>query len=93
VSWRVPSQGTSGNGTAVNLTSDTGYFWFFSPNNIELAVKVLDGRGVKCLFLVFGGQLTDVEYTLEITDTATGAVWTHHNPPGTLASFADTAAF
>jgi hypothetical protein len=37
--------------------------------------------------------LTDVEYDLAITDTATGKVWTHHNDAGTLASFADTSAF
>src|SRR5438105_4286391 len=30
VAWKVPAQGTSGNGTAVSLTGDTGYFWFFS---------------------------------------------------------------
>ncbi|MEO8349059.1 MAG: PPC domain-containing protein, partial [Acidobacteriota bacterium] len=36
VSWSVPSQGASGVGTASELTSDTGYFWFFSANNIEL---------------------------------------------------------
>jgi hypothetical protein len=75
------------------LTPDTGAFWFFSANNLELAVKVVDGRAVNGRFWVFGGQLTDVEYTLTVTDTETGASWTHHNPAGTLASFADTSAF
>ena len=26
----------------VPLTSDSGYFWFFDADNIELVVKVLD---------------------------------------------------
>lgn len=91
VTWRT----AEGGGTAafLPLTEDTGAFWFFTPSNLEVAVKVLDGRAENGKFWVFGGQLTDVEYTLEITDTATGAVWTHHNPAGTLASFADTTAF
>ncbi len=93
VSWRVPSQGTSGVATAVPLTSDTGYFWFFSSNNVELVVKVVDGRAVNNRFWVFYGALSDVEYTITVTDTATGAVRTYFNPAGTLASGADTSAF
>ena len=93
VSWRVPSQGTSGVGTAVPLTSDTGYFWFFSSNNVELMIKALDGRVVNNKFWVFYGALSDVEYTITVTDTATGVVKTYSNASGTLASVADAAAF
>ena len=93
VSWRVPSQGTSGVGTAVPLTGDTGYFWFFSSNNVELVIKVLDGRPVNGMFWVFYGALSDVAYTITVTDTATGTVRSYSNVSGTLASVADTAAF
>jgi hypothetical protein len=93
VSWRVPSQGTSGVGTAVPLTSDTGYFWFFSSNNVELMIKALDGRAFNNKFWVFYGALSDVEYTITVTDTATGVVKTYSNVSGTLASVADAAAF
>jgi len=93
VNWRVPSQGTSGVGTAAALTGDTGYFWFFSSNNIELVLKVVDGRGFNGKFWVFYGALSDVEYSIAITDTATGTVRTYSNPSGSLASVADTAAF
>src|SRR5512143_8462 len=58
VDWRVPSQGTSGVGTGVALTGDTGYYWFFSPNNIELVLKVVDGRAVNGMFWVFYGALS-----------------------------------
>jgi len=90
--WRIPS-GASGAGVPVPLTGDTGYFWFFSSNNVELVVKVVDGRAVNGRFWVFSGALSDVEYTLTILDTVTGAVRTYSNPQGTLASRADTAAF
>ena len=93
VSWRVASQGTAGNGTAISLSGDTGYFWFFSSGNVELVVKALDGRAVNGYFWIFYGALSDVEYTLTVTDTATGAVKTYSNPQGRLASTADTSAF
>jgi len=93
VSWRVPSQGTSGVGTAVPLTSDTGYFWFFSANNVELVIKAVDGRAFNNKYWVFYGALSDVEYTITVTDTQTGAVRTYFNSSGTLASVADTSAF
>src|SRR5262249_6299555 len=93
VTWQVPSQGTSGVGTGVALTGDTGYFWFFSPNNIELVLKVVDGRAVNGMYWVFYGALSNVEYTITVTDTITGTVKTYTNPSGNLASVADTAAF
>ena len=51
----------------------------------------IDGNGGK--FWVFFGALSDVEYTVTVTDTATNAVRTYRNAPGTLCGQADTAAF
>jgi photosystem II stability/assembly factor-like uncharacterized protein len=93
VAWRAVAQGTSGAGQAVALTSDTGYFWFFQSTNVELIVKVLDARGVNGKFWVFYGALSNVEYTITVTDTQTAAVKTYFNPQDTLASRADTSAF
>src|SRR5262249_4094140 len=85
--------GHTGTGTAVPLTADTGTFWFFSPTNVEVVIKVLDGRGLNGKFWVFYGALSNVEYTLTVTDTATGAVKTYTNPSGQFASVGDTGAF
>ncbi|MEA2693852.1 MAG: hypothetical protein QOJ16_3239 [Acidobacteriota bacterium] len=90
VAWRTAT--AAGLGTARTLTSDTGYFWFFNPANVELVVKILDGRTVNNHFWVFYGALTNVEYTLTITDTLTGRTKTYFNPQGTMASAADTSA-
>jgi hypothetical protein len=92
VAWTVPGLG-SGAGQAVPLTGDTGSFWFFSSSNVELVVKVLDGRAVNRHFWVFYGGLSDVEYTLTVTDMATGARETYTNPAHRLASAADVSAF
>jgi hypothetical protein len=93
VSWQVASQGTSGVGTGIPLTGDTGEFWFFSANNIELVVKVVDGRAFNNHYWVFYGALSDVAYTITVTDSQTGAIKTYQNPQGHLASNADITAF
>jgi len=91
VTWQTPNG--SGEGTARVMSTDSGYFWFFDPTNMELLVKVLDGRSVNQHFWVFYGALTDVEFTLTIRDLVTGSVRTYHNNQGTLASFHDINAF
>lgn len=92
VSWR-DFAGNTGVGRTLPLTSDTGSFWFFDPANVELVVKVLDGRGLNGQWWVFYGALSNVEYTLTVLDTATGRTKTYTNPSGRFASAGDTAAF
>ena len=91
VEWRAGAN--SGAGKPLSVSADTGAFWFFSPTNVEMVAKVLDGTGVNGKHWVFFASLTDVEFDLVVTDTATGAVKRYHNPQGTLASRADTGAF
>lgn len=85
--------GIMGSGHAVPLTGDSGYFWFFNSDNVELVVKVLDGRNVNGSFWVFYGALSNVAFTIEVTDTLTGDTKTYSNPRGVFASAGDTAAF
>ena len=92
VAWAT-TDGRTGNGNAVVLTDDTGYFWFFDSANVELVVKVLDGRSINGHFWVFYGALSDVQYTITITDGTTGLQRTYSNPQSNLASVADTSAF
>ena len=78
----------------VALSTDTGYFWFFDSNNVELAIKILDGCSVNQKFWVFAGGLTDVMATISITDTRTGVNKTYVNPLSTpFRPIQDTAAF
>ncbi|MEO8348102.1 MAG: BACON domain-containing carbohydrate-binding protein [Acidobacteriota bacterium] len=84
---------TNGPAQAVPLTGDTGYFWFFSANNVEITLKVVDGRTFNGFFWAFYAALSDVAYTITITDMDTGAVKTYSNPQGSLSSVADVAAF
>lgn len=87
VAWNARGRtGGAGTATAVHLTGDTGYFWFFSSNNVELVVKVVDGRAFNDRYWVFYGAMSDVEYTVTVTDSVTGRVRSYFNPSGTLAS-------
>ena len=90
--WRLAG-GPTGPAHAVAADAESGSFWFFGPDNLELAVKVLDGRPVNGHFWTFFGALSDVEYWVTVTDTATGSARTYHNAPGTLCGQADTTAF
>jgi hypothetical protein len=88
-----PRSNQTGAGRAVPLTSDTGAFWFFGPDNLEVMIKILDGRALNGHFWVFAGALSDVEYTITVTDTQTGKSKVYRNAPHQLASRADTTAF
>ncbi len=81
--WRT-SDGKLGLGTFIPLTSETGYFWFFSPSNVEAIVKVLDGCALNRRFWVFTAGLTNVGVELTVTDTVTGKTWRHSSPLKTV---------
>lgn len=88
------ANGDTGPGRVVQLTPDSGYFWFFSPNNIELITKVLNACGVNTHQWVFAGGLTNVRVDLTVTDMQTGAVKAYVNPLNTaFAPIQDTSAF
>ncbi len=74
-------------------TGKTGFFWYFSPSNVELAVKMLDGRGVNGSFWFLYGGLSDVEYTITVTDTLTDSVATYRNEAGSICGEIDIDAF
>jgi hypothetical protein len=93
VDWHDQHNGGSGTGKAVPGTDKSGFFWFFNPDNLELVVKALDGTTVNGHLWVFYGALSDVEYTITVTDTTTGAAVPYHNPPGEICGGADTEAF
>ena len=91
-SWQ--SATASGIGTAAPMTSDTGYFWFFSNTNVEVVAKVLNACAVNNQYWVFSGGLTNVRVTLSVTDMQNGSVRTYVNMQGTaFQPIQDTNAF
>lgn len=92
VAWR-DFEGNTGDGQAVPRTDDSGFFYFFEEENLELLIKVLDGREFNDAYWVFYGALSDVQYEITVVDTFVGPRRTYFNPEGNLASVGDTVAF
>ena len=90
--------GASGRGRAISLENlgirRGGMFWFFSADNPELLVKVLDGCSQNGHFWVFWSAGTTVGLELRVTDTFTEAEAVYTNPDRrTAAPVADREAF
>jgi hypothetical protein len=84
----------SGNGQAVRLTTDTGYFTFFNANNVEAVIKVINACGFNQRYWVFAGGLTNVNVVITVLDTKNGTVKTYTNPSNTaFQPVQDTSAF
>jgi subtilisin family serine protease len=90
VAWRNPWDGSSGAGGTARLSDLTGAFYFTDRQNLELLTKVLD-LGGRIVF--FYGTLSNLEYTITVTDLSTGAVKTYHNPGGSFCGGLDTSGF
>ncbi len=80
--WRT-SDGREGLAQRIPLTADTGGFWFFTPENFELLVKLIDGCGTNENYWLFAAGLTDVEVDLLVQDAWTGTTRVFSNDVGT----------
>ena len=79
VNWQNQFDGSSGGGSAIASSDNTGFFYFTDPSNYELMVKILNfGTVIK----VFYGELTDLHFTITVTDTSNGTVKTYQNTAG-----------
>jgi len=94
VTWHDLRSGDQGVGHVRPVTTvdseETGFFWFFDEDNIELVVKVLDARVINEHFWVFYGGLSDIEYRVTVTDTAAGNFRIFTNEFGNFCGDADT---
>jgi hypothetical protein len=90
VDWRNQFNGTSGRGGAIRSSDATGLVYFTDKSNIELVVKMLDFGGPVKLFY---GALSDLEYTLHVTEMATGETKDYFNPAGRFCGGIDDNAF
>ena len=94
VAWKIPD-GSEGLASVVPVNSDdSGLLYFFSSNNWEMLVKVLNGCSSTSHYWVFFAATTNVQFVVTVADTQTGKVKTYLNPQGNSAdAVTDTGAF
>jgi hypothetical protein len=94
VEWRT-ALGETGEGKLVQPPSeDSALYYFFSPANWELMVKVLNGCAINGHYWVFGAASTDVGYTVDIRRRNSSQTFRADNPIGTAApAITDITAF
>jgi len=84
----------NGPATARPQSSNSGLFYFFEPNNLELAVKVLDGCAINGRYWVYAAGLTNVGVSLTVEDLVGGTTWQRSNTLGApFQPILDSAAF
>jgi hypothetical protein len=67
-------------------SADSGLFYFFSENNWEMLVKVLDGCAINQHYWVLAAATTDVGFRLEVRDLAAGGAPRIYSHPGGTAA-------
>lgn len=93
VDWRTAA-GDSGTGKVEEVSDNAGLVWFFREENVEMLVKVLDACDLFDTYWVFFAATTNVDFTVTVTDTATGVVKEYTNPAGQAAEpVQDTLTF
>jgi hypothetical protein len=94
--YRVGAPGTTENAaaTAACANPGSGLFWFFSPDNWEVMVKMVNGCGLNSRYWAFSAATTNVFYRLEVFDVRAGVNKIYFNYPGPPApAVTDTNAF
>ncbi len=96
--FQVSAQWTTaedtGPATPLSVTADSGAFWFFRPDNLELTVKVLDACAAFGHYWVFISGLTNQGVEITVADTEADEVRTYTNELDEgFEAIRDTAAF
>ncbi len=86
--------GDIGEGKAgIWASGESGLLWFFTRDNAEVLIKVLNGCFYNNHRWVYVAPVTDVAFNLYVTDRE-GRTWSHHNRQGETASTrSDNEAF
>ncbi|MEO8276202.1 MAG: Calx-beta domain-containing protein [Thermoanaerobaculia bacterium] len=92
VTW-TDFAGATGPGKSVPFTADSGFFYFFNPNNLELLVKMVRGCGTSLnAYWFFYAAASNVGLEYDVLDTHACVSKHYSNPVGNFASDGDINA-
>ncbi len=90
--YRTPQNDVGQGRSGIWASGQAGLFWFFSRDNPEALIKVVDGCAFNQHRWVFFAPVTDLGLHLQVLGRT--KTWTYTNPVGrTAPAAADTAAF
>lgn len=92
VTW-TDFQGRSGPGVALAYTPDSGFFYFFNPQILELLVKIVNGCSANGAYWFFYGSTSNVELAYTVEDLQACAIEIVTVPLGQFASDGDNEFF
>ena len=90
---------------AVQVSDESGYFWFFGSTNTEISLKILNGQIINGRSWLFLASMTTVGFTVKVTDlrtppnctfrgdSSTCFSKTYTSPAGTNQNFFDLQSF
>lgn len=91
--FQNPHSGAPQSAFSWPIASESGGFWFFGEENLEVLLKLIDGTATNGCQWIFAGSLSDVEYDYFVVETASGRLASFANPFGTQASGGDIEVF
>ena len=97
LTWTDPYASVQGSGRVITLAgvgSDQTFWSMYpqAPNNIEVVVRMVDGRGANGKFWTSAAGFAVAGYTVTIQDTQTCATWTRTVAPGSSEIVKDANA-
>ena len=91
-SWETAE--AHGNAGVVRLTDQSGYLWFFDPQNVEVSLKLIDACPLNQRWWVYAAGTTDVRVVLTVSDLLRGQEVSYVNARGTpFPPVLDSGAF
>jgi hypothetical protein len=90
VTWTNPYSGAVSAASAVQLADGSGFFWFFSAEDVDLTVKMI---GLNPTFWFFAASGTDEQFTINVTDTSLNRTVIYQSPSGVNRNILDFTSF
>lgn len=86
-------ENNTGPGVALSYTADSGFFYFFNSQILELLVKIVNGCGFNNAYWFYYGSTSNVGLVYTVEDLQTCTERTVDVPIGTFASNGDIEFF